>query len=216
MQPDYWHERWRAGRIGFHRGEANPLLLEHRALFNDCTRVLVPLCGKSSDLEWLVIHGLQVVGVELSELAAQSFFSERGLAPTRREEASFVVYEHGNLAIWVGDFFATNSTDLAAFDAVYDDAALIALPAELRRSYASQVQKLILPRAKLLLITLEFDVPGGPPFSVSTEEIEELYGPAAEIRRLASLDARADTPEVVARGASYVHEVAYAISFEQP
>lgn len=216
MRADYWHERWRAGRIGFHRGEANPLLLAHRALLNDCTRVLVPLCGKSSDLEWLVIHGLEVVGVELSELAAQSFFSERGLAPTRREQAGFVVYEHGNLAIWVGDFFATNSADLGAFDAVYDDAALIALPAELRRAYASQVQKLMAPRAKLLLITLEFDAPGGPPFSVFPEEVNELYGAAAEIRRLASQDARADTPDPIERGASYVQEVAYAISFEQP
>src|SRR4051812_46412306 len=179
MQPEYWHERWRAGRIDFHRTEPNELLVEHRALFNDCTRVLVPLCGKSPDLEWLVIHGLEVVGVELSELAAQAFFSERGIVPVRREQASFVVYEHGNLAIWVGDFFAADSVGLAAFDAVYDDAALIALPAELRPAYASQVQKLIAPRARLLLITLEFDAPGGPPFSVSREEVSELYGGAS-------------------------------------
>lgn len=215
MQPDYWHERWRAGRIEFHRSEANPLLIQHRGLFSECTRVLVPLCGKSADLEWLVIHGLQVVGVELSELAAQAFFSERGFLPTRREQANFVVYEHGNLAIWVGDFFATNSADLASFDAVYDDAALIALPSELRRSYASQLQKLIAPPAKLLLITLEFDALGGPPFSVPSEEVSELYGSSAEIQRLTVLDARADTPEPLERGASYVREVAYAISFER-
>jgi hypothetical protein len=78
------------------------------------------------------------------------------------------------------------------------------------------VQKLIAPRAQLLLITLEFDAPGGPPFSVSPEEVSELYGAAAEIRRLAVLDARADTPEPIERGASYVHEIVYAISFEHP
>ena len=215
MQPEYWHERWRAGRINFHRAEPNKLLVEHRALFNDCTRVLVPLCGKSPDLEWLVIHGLEVVGVELSELAAQAFFSERGLLPVRREHASFVVYEHGNLAIWVGDFFTADGAGLSAFDAVYDDAALIALPAESRGAYASQVKKLIAPRARLLLVTLEFDALGGPPFSVLPEEVSELYGGAAEIRRLSVLDARADTPEPIERGASYVHEVVYAISFEQ-
>ena len=216
MRPEYWHERWQDGRIDFHRGEANPLLIEHRAMFNDCTRVLVPLCGKSADLEWLVVHGLHVVGVELSELAAQAFFAERGLAPTRRTQASFVVYELGNLAIWVGDFFATNSADLGLFDAVYDDAALIALPPEARRSYALQLQKLILPQAKLLLITLQFDASGGPPFSVSAEEVSELYAAANEVRRLAVLDARADTPDPIERGASYVLEIAYVVSFAEP
>jgi thiopurine S-methyltransferase len=48
-----------------------------------------------------VIRGFDVVGVELSELAVQAFFSERGLAPRQREQAASVVYEHGNLAIWV-------------------------------------------------------------------------------------------------------------------
>jgi len=216
MRAEYWHERWQDGRIGFHRGEANPLLIEHRVVFSDCTRVLVPLCGKSADLEWLVVHGLQVVGVELSELGAQAFFAERGLAPIRREQASFVVYEHGNLAIWVGDFFAANSADLGLFDAVYDDAALIALPPETRRSYALHLQTLILPQAKLLLITLQFDASGGPPFSVSAEEVSELYAAANEVRRLAVLDARADTPDPIERGASYVHEIAYAVSFAGP
>lgn len=213
MHADYWHDRWRDGRIGFHRAEANPLLIEHCAEFNDCRRVLVPLCGKSPDLEWLVGHSFQVVGVELSELAARAFFSERGLTPTRREQTPFVIYEYGSLAIWVGDFFATSRVELGTFDAVYDDAALIALPAELRRRYASQLQTLIAPQAKLLLITLQFDASGGPPFSVSSEEVKNLYVTASEIRRLASLDARADTPDPLERGASFVHEIVYALAF---
>ena len=59
-------------------------------------------------------HGDEVVGVELVELAAQAFFAERGLAPKRREQGDFVVYEHGNLAIWVGDFFATTGAQLGS------------------------------------------------------------------------------------------------------
>jgi len=216
MDADYWHERWRLGRIGFHRAEANPFLIEHRATFNECTRVLVPLCGKSTDLEWLVVHGFQVVGVELSDIAAQAFFSERGIAPARREQHPFVVYEHGNLAIWVGDFFAVSEADFEPFDAVFDDAALIALPAEVRRSYAAHVQRLIAPRAALLLITLYFDAPGGPPFSVSREEVRELYAQATEIRQLESVDARAEVPEVIARGATFVHEQVYAVTFGPP
>ncbi|MGN6145707.1 MAG: hypothetical protein ACTHOP_19205, partial [Mesorhizobium sp.] len=78
-----------------------------------------------------------------------------------------------------------------------------------------QIQKLIDPGAKLLLITLQFDAPGGPPFSVSEEEVRELYA-AAEIRCLSTLDARADSPDPIERGASYVHEQVYAVSFPRP
>lgn len=212
MQPDYWLGRWREGRIGFHLAQPNPLLIEHCAVLSNATRVLVPLCGKSVDLEWLVVSGFDVVGVELSELAAQTFFAERELTPKRREQAGFVVYEHGNLSIWVGDFFATSSAELGVFDAVYDRAALIALPPELRRSYVSQLETLLAPKATLLLITLHFDAPGGPPFSITPEEVRELYADA-EIGLLASVDAREEAPGPIGRGASFVHEYVHAVSF---
>src|SRR3954469_5375445 len=112
MKPDYWLERWEKGRIGFHRADANPRLVEHPRALGDAIRVLVPLCGKSADLEWLVVNGFEVVGIELSELAAQAFFSERGFTPERRERGSFIELSHGNVAILVGDFFAARGEEL--------------------------------------------------------------------------------------------------------
>jgi len=212
MTADYWLGRWQEGRTHFHLPNVNPRLIEHAAVFSESIRILVPLCGKSADLEWLVTRGYEVVGVELVELAAQAFFAERGLAPTRHEEGDFVVYEHGNLAIWVGDFFATTSARLGMFDAAYDRAAMIALPPELRRRYASHLQTLLAPKAKLLLVTLHFDVPGGPPFSVPPEEVSDAYA-AAEVTLLASLDSSADPPSAVDRGASFEHENVYVVTF---
>jgi len=212
MTADYWLERWREGRTGFHLAGVNPLLTEHSAVFSEATRILVPLCGKSADLEWLVTHGYEVVGVELVELAAQAFFAERGLTPTRRQDGNFVVYEHGNLAIWVGDFFATAGGKLGMFDAAYDRAAMIALPAELRKRYASHLQTLLAAKAKLLLVTLHFDAPGGPPFSVPPEEVSDAFA-AAEVRLLASLDSSADPPSALDRGASFEHENVYVVTF---
>jgi thiopurine S-methyltransferase len=43
------------------------------------SKVFVPLCGKSSDMLWLLAQGYEVVGVELSPLAAQGFFAENQL-----------------------------------------------------------------------------------------------------------------------------------------
>lgn len=37
--------------------------------------------GTPVDLERLIVHGFEVVGVELSELAVQTLFAERGLTP---------------------------------------------------------------------------------------------------------------------------------------
>lgn len=213
MDPNYWLERWEKGRIGFHRVDANPRLVEHHRALGDAIRVLVPLCGKSADLEWLVVHGFEVVGIELSELAAQAFFSERGFTPERHERGSFVHYQHGNVTILVGDFFAANADELGVFDGVYDRAAMIALPQELRARYCGHLQSLLAPKAKLLLLTLHFDASGGPPFSVAPEEVAAAYAAASSIKELASVDAREDAPGPVERGASFVHENVYAIAF---
>ena len=212
MKPDYWLERWQEGRIGFHRADANPRLVEHHAVLSDAVRVLVPLCGKSVDLEWLVVQGFEVVGIELSELAAQAFFSERGFVPERREQGGFIALTHGNVTILAGDFFAARGEELGYFDGVYDRAAMIALPEDLRARYAAHLQTLLTPKAKLLLVTLHYDAQGGPPFSIAPEEVARAYA-TAKITLLASVDGRADAPGPVERGASFVHENVYEVAF---
>jgi len=210
--PSYWLERWEKGRIGFHRLDANPRLVEHHKALDDAIRVLVPLCGKSVDLEWLVVQGFEVVGIELSELAAQAFFAERGFQPERRQRGALVELSHGNISILVGDFFAAKGEELGYFDGVYDRAAMIALPPELRARYAAHLQTLLTPKAKLLLITLHFDAAGGQPFSVPPEEVASAYT-GTLITTLASLDGREDAPGPVERGATFVHENVYRIEF---
>lgn len=210
MQPNYWLERWELGRIGFHREDANPRLVEHHKALDDAIRVLVPLCGKSVDLEWLVVQGFEVVGIELSELAAQAFFAERGFTPERTSRGPFVELRHGNVSILVGDFFASKADELGYFDGVYDRAAMIALPTDLRARYVAHLRTLLTPKAKLLLLTLHFDAEGGPPFSVPPEEVMAAYA-GASITTLASIDGRADAPGPVERGATFVHENVYRI-----
>lgn len=213
MKPDYWLERWQEGRIGFHRADANPALVKHHGrVLAECVRVLVPLCGKSADLEWLVVEGHEVVGIELSELAAQAFFSERGFTPERREQAPFVAYQHGNVTILVGDFFAASEDNVGSFDGVYDRAALIALPDDLRARYTQHLSTLLTPKAKMLLVTLYYDAEGGPPFSVPAEEVVSRY-PQAKATLLASDDARSDTPGPIERGATFVTENVHLLEF---
>jgi thiopurine S-methyltransferase len=211
VKPEFWLERWQSGQIGFHRAEPNPRLIgNHQRVLGDCLRVLVPLCGKSVDLEWLVVRGHEVVGVELSELAATTFFAERGFTPERSEHDSFVEYRYGGVRILVGDFFALTPEHVGYFDGAYDRAAMIALPPELRPRYCEKLASLMAPKGRLLLVTLHYDAPGGPPFDVSAEEIASCY-PGRRITPLESVDARAETPGPVSRGASFVSEDVYLL-----
>ncbi len=212
MEADDWLRRWEAGQIGFHLTETNPRLIAHHERIAACRRVLVPLCGKSADLAWLAMQGHEVVGVELSERAALAFFSERDLQPTREAQGAFVEYRHGAVAILVGDFFAADQDTLGLCDAAYDRAAMIALPAELRARYVTQLRSLLEPNSKLLLLTLHFDADGGPPFNVSPNEVAATYA-GARLTHLDSRDARADAPGPVGRGASFVSENAYLVEF---
>ena len=55
MDPDFWHQRWHEGRIGFHQETVTPMLERHWNAIGapaGC-RVFAPLCGKSLDLAWL-------------------------------------------------------------------------------------------------------------------------------------------------------------------
>ncbi len=89
MDPAFWQERWKNQDIGFHQPEFHALLQKYwsRLDLRPGSPVFVPLCGKSLDMVWLAQQGHRVIGAELSELAIDDFFAERGLDPTARTAA---------------------------------------------------------------------------------------------------------------------------------
>lgn len=172
-----WRARWAEGRIGFHEGAANRFLVEHLGVFAGRRRVLVPLCGKAEDLAYLAGAGLEVVGVELVEEAVRAFFAEHAMDPTVSRDGELVRYQAGSVTIFAGDVFATTAAITGPIDALYDRAALVALPAELRARYAAHLRGLVTPGARELLVTFEYpqDRMQGPPFSVVESEVRSLY-----------------------------------------
>src|SRR5690606_31845898 len=66
---------------------------------------------------------------------------------------------------------------LGAFDAIYDRAAIVALPQAMRDAYAAHCQGLLEPGARILMITIFYDQSAmeGPPFSVDDETVRRLY-----------------------------------------
>ena len=174
MDSGFWHQRWRDNDIGFHREEVNPLLVRYfeRLGLSQGDRIFVPLCGKTKDIAWLLGQGYQVAGVELSELAINQLFAELGTIPDKEVGNDFTHYSGSDMDIFVGDYFSLTAQTLGDVAAIYDRAALVALPEDRRRDYARHLIT-ITKNAPLLLITFKYDqqIMAGPPFSVSEHEV---------------------------------------------
>lgn len=216
MQHDFWRQRWEQNQIGFHNLEINPLLQGFwpALAVNPGRRVFAPLCGKSKDLLWLLAQGYRVAGVELSPLAVSAFFAENNLRPTVRRQDNFSVHEIDGLQLYCGDFFELTSEILGEIDAVYDRAALVALPPEMRIDYVARLSTLLEPGMKILLVTFDYpqlEMPG-PPFSVPADEIDMLYGRWCDIDMLASEDALARELQFKERGLGYIAEQVYRLT----
>ena len=189
MDEHFWHEKWASKNIAFHAASPNSLLVEY---FNHLrlasgTRVFVPLCGKTLDIAWLLQQGCRVVGAELSAIAVDELFSELDLTPQCSEIGELTHYHAENLDIFVGNIFELNSHTLGPVDAIYDRAALVALPEDLRASYAGLLPA-ITKSPPQLLITYEYaqgDM-AGPPFSISDDELLQHYAGAHQLQLLSS------------------------------
>lgn len=210
MDKDFWLERWVRKETGFHQSDINSYLQQYwqELLPARGSEVFVPLCGKSRDMLWLRQQGHTVLGVELSAIAARTFFEEIGLTPQHVTGEKFEYYEANGIRILCGDFFDLGKDDLAQVGAVYDRASLVALPPDMRERYARHLVSILPPATQILLIT--FDYPqtemSGPPFAVSVNEVESLYREYAEIRLLAQLDVLAQNPRFQERGLSRLQE----------
>jgi len=178
MDPEFWHQRWEQNQIGFHNPRVNEYLLAHWREFaaDPGERVLVPLCGKSLDLLWLREQGHPVLGVELSQLAVESFFEEWGRSPQESASGALRCYSAGGVDILCGDFFHLEPVHVEGVSLIYDRAALVALPRAMRPDYAA-VLKSLLPAAPQMLVCVDYPQQQmqGPPFAVSEDEVLELY-----------------------------------------
>lgn len=191
MEASFWHAKWEKSEIAFHQDDFNPLLLDHFGALSLAagSRVFVPLCGKTRDILWLLQAGYRVVGAELSRVAVEQLFAEMELQPTISQSGPLIRFAAEDLDIYVGDIFELSGSELGQVDAVYDRAALVALPADMRQRYAGHLAA-ITGRARQLLIAYEYDqsLQNGPPFAVCADEVHRLYAPHYQLTLLASVE----------------------------
>lgn len=215
MEKEFWLERWERKEIGFHEGVVNAYLKKyfHELGLARSARVFVPLCGKAVDMQWLREAGCGVVGVELSQLALQEFFAEQNVVPQILKRGNFDVYRADAIELYGGDFFELQSGNLLGVSAVYDRASMVALPPAMRQAYVNHMLQILPAGSKILLIS--FDYPqeqmAGPPFALSRDEVNRLYGERARIELLEEVDVLSLNPRFAQRGVTSLHERIYLI-----
>ena len=211
---EHWLQRWEQNNIPFHESKPNPYLLRHfsKLPIPSKSRVLVPLCGKSVDMNWLADQGHEVVGIELSELAVEQFFEEQNVQAEITSEKNFKVYRSSSISIYQGDFFQLHPNEIEPFDWIYDRAALIALPPGLRIKYAQQVSTLLKPTGFWFLISMEYPASEmeGPPYRIDESEIRALFQSYSEIESLETKEIPVE--KIKLRSLSKLTEVVWFLS----
>ena len=210
-----WISRWESNRIGWHAEQVNRHLNKYLDRFELSfgESVFVPLCGKTNDMQFLLEKNIKVIGVEMSNIAIEQFFSENNLDYSVSKIGQFVLYEGDGIILYCGDFFDLDSKHLENVKAIYDRASLIALDEGLRQKYAKHLSDIIEVDARILLLTLNYPQHqrSGPPFAVSKEEVKQLFNGSFDIQELYCIEDIENEPMFQNLGVDFVEKAVYLL-----
>ncbi|XP_004693363.1 PREDICTED: thiopurine S-methyltransferase [Condylura cristata] len=193
-----WQEKWVNRNIAFHQEQGNQLLKKHLDTFLDGKkglRVFFPLCGKAVEMKWFADRGHSVVGVEISELAIQEFFTEQNLSYSEEpvvEIPGAKLFKSSSGSIWLYccSLFDLPRANIGQLDRIWDRGALVAINPSDHQRYSDIILSLMGKEAHYLLSVVSYDPTkhAGPPFYVPEAEIQKLFGSTCNIRCLEKVD----------------------------
>ena len=159
-----WNERYEKGDIPWEKGEAAPPVREIAERLGESLwgegPIMVPGCGFGHDARWLADQGMEVVGLDVSEVAI-----------ARASELS----EEANPTFAVGDFFEAREGEASA---LFEHTCFCAIDPSQRERYVTAAARWLPPGGHFVAIFfLNPGRDGGPPFGVSREELDERFGP---------------------------------------
>ncbi|MGJ8724566.1 MAG: methyltransferase domain-containing protein [Roseibacillus sp.] len=163
-----WNERYQQGDTPWEKGAAAPPLGEVSSRLGDVIwgegPVLVPGCGFGHDARWIAEKGVEVVGLDVSELALQGAIKRT---------------EGGNPSFELGDFF---EAEVGRYAAIFEHTCFCAISPSERGRYASSAARWLKVGGHLVAIFfLNPDHDTGPPFGCTSEELDGLFGEFFEL-----------------------------------
>ena len=162
---------------------------------------------------FLLENQINVIGVEMSSIAAEQFFSENNLSYSISNLDGFILYEGDGIKIYCGNYFDLEVNHLQEVKAVYDRASLIALDEGLRQKYVKHLNDIIDQGVRILLLTLNYPQHqrSGPPFAVSRPEVDELFRGSFQCRELDCINDIENEPMFQNLGVDFVEKAVYLL-----
>ena len=173
----YWKARWLNDITEFNQKDPNPFLTHNIASLNlkANAAILVPLCGKSIDMLWLSQQKFNIIGIEISEIACKAFFHDNNLSYQKTFIDGSICFSGDRITLVCNDIFQASMNIISGIDAVYDCAALSALPIQIQKKYAIWITNLVKPNS-MLIQTISYDQQqmSPPPYSIELDAITQL------------------------------------------
>lgn len=161
-----WSEQYRKGETPWNKGYGAPPLREALNRVAIKGRILVPGCGFGHDVRLLAAQGAEVVGLDIATVAVEM---ARQIEPV------------GDETYMAGNFFA-DDIEADSFDLVFEHTCFCAIYPDERQAYVRAVHRVLKPGGQFLAIFFtNIDRPEGPPFPVTADEIDALFGDLFEV-----------------------------------
>ncbi len=168
--PAYWDELYRQNLAGWDMGTPTPAfvdLLESKQY--EPGKALVLGCGKGHDAVLFARHGFEVTAIDFSPLAIDH---ARSLAAQSSVPLTLVQDDMFNYSLEVAE----------EFDYVIEYVTFCAIDPVRRAEFASMVSTLMRPSGRFIALFFPLDDrEGGPPFAVSMDEVQRLFGRKLEL-----------------------------------
>ncbi len=165
--PAFWSMVWQTGRDGWELGRAAPPLERWVAAHPARrARALVVGCGRGHEVRMLARAGAAevVVGVDF---APEAIAAARALTEAAATAGSQVEFHQA-------DVF-TLAAAPERYDLVLEHTCFCAIAPERRAEYARVMQAVLVPGGRLVGLFWQHGREGGPPFSVTRGEVEQLF-----------------------------------------
>lgn len=168
--PEFWNELYRSDQAGWDLGTPTPAfvdLLETNRLA--AGKMLVLGSGKGHDAVLFAQHGFDVTALDSSEEAIKH---ARQLAAEKGVTINFVQEDMFDYSLGIA----------GEFDYVLEYVTYCAIDPSQRPEYAAMIPSLLNDAGKFVALFFPLDDrTGGPPFSVSMDEISRLFGKKMEL-----------------------------------
>ncbi|HXU70381.1 MAG TPA: methyltransferase domain-containing protein [Polyangia bacterium] len=165
--PQFWRDHYAAPSQGWEIGRAAPPLASWFVTHPSAAagkRALVIGCGRGHEARMLAAAGADVVAIDF--------------APEAIAEARLLAAKEGvGVDFRVRDLFALGS-ERERFELVLEHCCFCAIDPARRQEYVERVAGALVDGGQYVgLLRTRCNKPEGPPFSVSPEEVERLFGP---------------------------------------